>query len=342
FPETTIAQARERAGSINSKLDAGVNPNELRRERRSELMLDDLFALYMDRHAKPNNKRPENAESSYRLYLSQWGRRSLSTINRNEIQSLHAKLGRNKGKVTANIAIKLLSSLYNRAIDWGVFVGENPAKAIKKFREKSRDRFLNPDELGDFLTALKEEPEEDFRDLVLMLLLTGARRGNVQAMRWQDIDFKRKAWNIPETKTGESHLLPLSPQVMAILARRQESRSTDYVFPGRGKTGHIVEPKKAWGRLLSRAKINDFRLHDLRRTHGSWLAATGANISVIGKALGHKHISTTAIYARLDVDPVRQATEKATAAMMAGYGDLASTNVIQIDVEARREKKERK
>ena len=94
----------------------------------------------------------------------------------------------------------------------------------------------------------------------------------------------------------------------------------EWVFPSYGKTGHLVEPKKAWNRLLDRAEISDLRIHDLRRTLGSWQAATGASLPVIGKSLGHKNQATTAIYARLDLDPVRQAVNTATAAMLAAGG----------------------
>ena len=92
--------------------------------------------------------------------------------------------------------------------------------------------------------------------------------------------------------------------------------TSDYVFPGPGATGHLVEPRKAWKRILDRAEIEDLRIHDLRRSLGSWQAATGANLSVIGKTLNHKNVTTTAIYARLNLDPVREAMQKATTAML--------------------------
>ena len=77
----------------------------------------------------------------------------------------------------------------------------------------------------------------------------------------------------------------------------------------------MVEPKAVWKRILQRAGIENLRIHDLRRSLGSWQAATGANLSVIGKTLGHKNTSTTAIYARLNLDPVRESMSKAANAM---------------------------
>lgn len=110
----------------------------------------------------------------------------------------------------------------------------------------------------------------------------------------------------------------LIPQAIAILEKRYNSRANDWVFPSpSSKSGHIEEPKKAWKRILNRAGIKDLRIHDLLRTLGSWQAATGANSYIIGKSLGHKTQQATAIYARLNLDPVRASVERAAEAMLA-------------------------
>lgn len=82
-----------------------------------------------------------------------------------------------------------------------------------------------------------------------------------------------------------------------------------YVFPGRNERGHLTNISKAWTRIRIHAGLADVRIHDLRRTLGSWLAASGASLPLIGKALNHSQVSTTAIYARLSLDPVRTALE---------------------------------
>ena len=102
-----------------------------------------------------------------------------------------------------------------------------------------------------------------------------------------------------------------------------------YVFPRQtrnqeddsdGKPGHIVELKRAWARILKKAKLSELRIHDLRRTLGSWQAAMGASLQVIGKTLAHKNVSTTAIYSRLNLDPVKQSITEATNAMLMAGG----------------------
>lgn len=103
---------------------------------------------------------------------------------------------------------------------------------------------------------------------------------------------------------------------MDILRRRESHKNeSPWIFPGIGKIGHFADPKKAWKRILEKSHIQNLRIHDLRRSLGSWQAATGANLSIIGKTLGHKNTSTTAIYARLNLDPIRESMNKATDAM---------------------------
>ncbi|MBF0143626.1 MAG: site-specific integrase [Magnetococcales bacterium] len=118
----------------------------------------------------------------------------------------------------------------------------------------------------------------------------------------------------PKNKTPLT--IPLVPEVVEILSRLKEGATSERVFPApKSATGHLVEPRKAWERILARAGIVDARIHDLRRTLGSWMAIGGASLPVIGKGLGHKSQATTAIYARLSLDPVREAMQRATGAM---------------------------
>jgi integrase len=115
-----------------------------------------------------------------------------------------------------------------------------------------------------------------------------------------------------ENSGRETLTIVLTPLVVQILETRKASSTSPWVFPGTGKTKHLVEPKSAWRRILKRAALTDLRLHDLRRTLGSWQAATGASLPVIGKSLGHSSLAATAIYARLDTDPIRASVERAT------------------------------
>lgn len=330
YPDLSIEQARRKAAEINSAIAEGKSPADAVRAAKQEMTLDDLHDEYMTRCAA-FNRRPDKPKANYRLYLSAWGKRKLSTIKHEEVDRLHKKIGRENGIVTANIALKLLHVMFNKAInEWRIWSGDNPAHGIKKFPEQSRDRFLQADELPRFFQAVAEEPNEIIRDYVLISLLTGARRTNVLEMRWQDVNLDRAEWRIGMTKNGTPQTVTLSPEALEVLHNRKPLEEAAFVFPGTGKQGHLAEPKKGWARILERAGIADLRIHDLRRTLGSWQAKTGASLSIIGKSLNHKNQATTAIYARLDLDPVRQSVNTATSAMMAAAGVKQTAEVLPI------------
>jgi integrase len=147
---------------------------------------------------------------------------------------------------------------------------------------------------------------------------------NVLEAEWNQIDFDLMVWRIPITKNGDSQTIPLTPLAMEIFKRRRSDAEADerWIFQcdrkGRntGVRGHLVSPKKAWARLLERAGIDNLRIHDLRRTAGSYMAIQGVSPAIIGKALGHRSPQATAVYARLTQDPVRQALQNAQAALI--------------------------
>lgn len=241
------------------------------------------------------------------------------------------------GFVSANKAIGLLRAMYGFALDpkRGYFTGMNPASNHKMFQVQDRERFLQPSEMAPFFEAVAAEPNETMRDAILVALLTGQRRGNVLAMRWSEIDFERAEWRLSGelTKNGQPHVAPLTPEAFEILKRRSESRSSVFVFPSmskRNKTGHIGEPKTAWRRIMDRSGITELIFHDLRRTLGSWQARGGASLVMIGKSLNHKTPEASAIYARLDMDPVRQSMGSAASAMFEAGGMKATAQVVPL------------
>lgn len=135
-------------------------------------------------------------------------------------------------------------------------------------------------------------------------------------MRWSDLDLERGLWYIKITKNGTPQTVTLCPEAISILTERKKDTNSFFVFPGTGQSGHLKGPRKGWKRILKRAGIEDLRIHDLRRSFGSWQAITGASPLIIGKSLNHKNIQSTAIYSRLNIDPVRLLVNNAVAAMM--------------------------
>nr|WP_282100004.1 site-specific integrase [Thauera aromatica] len=249
---------------------------------------------------------------------------------------LHDAEKAGKSVATVRNIRALASGVFGKAVEWG-FLDYNPAQGVKVAGKKvSRDRFLQADELPRFFAAVAEE-EPAMRDFILLALLTGARRANLCAMHWRELDLSAGVWRIPRTKNDEPQAVTLCPEAAAILEARKAATGGGFVFPGTGRTGHIVEPKKAVARVMARAGIpygrdvpNGVTLHDLRRTLGSWQARTGASLAIIGKSLNHKSPQATAIYARLDLDPVRQSVNTATAAMLEAAGLKDKADVVAL------------
>lgn len=311
FPEMTVEQARNDALKTKAAIAGGVNPNLEKNKLRQEITFEELFREYMERYSRLHKKSWRSDEREVNKFLSHLFNRKISTITTQEIAKLHAKIGKENGPYQANRLLERIRAIFNKAIEWG-WKGANPSVGIKKFREQSRDRFMQTDELLRFHDALAEEKNETARDYIVMSLLTGARKSNVLAMQWSEINWERYEWRIADTKNGDPVTIALIPVAMEILKRRRRGTNSPWVFPSTRNAGHYSDPKKAWRRVMDAAAITDLRIHDIRRTLGSYQAITGSSLHIIGKSLGHKSQQATAIYSRLNLDPVRESLMRAT------------------------------
>jgi len=323
FPEISIENARKQALKIKSEVAQGINPNQEKDKLRQEITFGELFEQFMERYSKKYKITWEQDVREISRFTQHWYKKKISVITAQDIKILHEKVGGDNGLYQANRLFDKIRTMYNKAIEWG-WKGDNPAKGIKKFKEYSRDRFIQPDEMPRFFKALAEEENQLVKDYIYISLYTGARQGNVFAMQWEDVNLKIKEWRIPKTKNGESLTIPLIYEALEVLDNRKKKNAEldlkdfqkQWVFPSlTSKSGHLEEPKKVWKRILTKAQIKDLRIHDIRRTLGSYQAITGASLPIIGKSLGHKSSSTTQIYSRMNLDPVRQSVEKAVGLM---------------------------
>jgi integrase len=260
-------------------------------------------------------------------YCGEWKNRLVTAITRSVIKSWHTTISKKHGRFAADRAAALVRCVFNVAIKDQKLTGlANPAAGVTMNysdpAEYGRARYLKREELPRVFAALDAYADQNQADLFRLCLLTGARKGNVQTMRWQDLNQETLQWRIP----GEAHKngtpvdVPLIPIALAILNRRHAERKSDvWVFPSRKrnpKTPYMTGARPAWMAICKTANIEGVRIHDLRRTMGSWQALTGASLAVIGQSLGHKDAETTQIYARLNDDVVRSSMTKAAAAMI--------------------------
>ncbi|WP_137804028.1 site-specific integrase [Pseudomonas sp. G(2018)] len=390
FPTMTVEQARKQATAINAEIEAGANPAAVRRAIREEPTFVEMLAEMLDKKKKRDGspiiaRTKKDYLDTARLHMSAIANNKLSHISRSEVKAIHSKVSKKSAR-QADKAVAIISSVFNYAAEHEHFSGTNPASRIQKNMVVSRDRFALGAELPYLFAAIGESSLSDF---FLLALLTGARRSNLQAMAWRDLDLEARVWRIEMTKNGTPQNVTLSPEAVTVLkARKRTIGISPFVFPGEGKTGHLVEPKKAWAAVLLRASLRrlldhlsglgklsakerkqadqqittapaaaekhyrsiaavlkidpalydmtDLRIHDLRRTLGSWQAKTGASLAIIGKSLNHKTHQATAIYARLDLDPVRQSVETATQAMLEAAGVKQTASLVLISNQGRK------
>ena len=319
----SIDEAREAAGAHMVGLASGHNPAEGRRESRRGITPRQIFDDFLlHRRKRRGGFLAASTKRGYRYdfdnHLAPLADYPAARITREQVAALHSRIGR-EHPTAANRVLALVGALYAHADDRKLYIGHNPARGVEKFPEETRERFLRPDEFPKFMGALAETPEP-WRWMFALGLFTGARRGNVLTAHWSDIDAAARLWRLPSTKRGTPVTLPLSDETIAILWQIPRVAGTDYLFPSHGATGHITEPKKAWADLLDRAGLPDLKIHDLRRSFGSWQAMTGSSLPIIGKSLGHSTAQSTQIYSRLTVQPVVDSVGKATAAMLAAAG----------------------
>ena len=331
FPDLSIENARGKVSELNGQLARwgmndfnGDNPLKRNRQKSTALTLRELIEAYIDRHVMANAKSSERGDRAakylqwqFRTYLSQYGSRQPRSFGRSELVELHEHLGRKHGKVTANRTIQLLRRIIYWAKEKDLWTGDNPAAKLSLFKESKRKRYLLHDEAPQFFQALRTEQNVDLRDCVLLALFTGVRRSSVLSMRWEDLSVESAVCRIPDPKGGDPYDVPLIPAAIQVLKERKGRVGGNvWIFPSNSKSGHLVDPKRAYRKLLNRAGIMNFTYHDLRRTLGSWQALSNISLTIIGKSLGHKSLAATEIYAQLDIEPVRSAVLTASAALM--------------------------
>lgn len=329
FPDMPVELARNKAQEILVSIARGERPSK-DSQKDSSLLLGELFTRYIEEYAVHHCTTWKQTKSNFRRYFVDWLNRSVHKIELSEVQQRINELGRERGHHTANRAYDDLRAVFSWGKKFGYVSIENPCTGVTKFKTRSRERFLRPDEFDKFFSVLKIERNIDFRDYVYLSLFTGARQANVLAMRWAEIDFDLALWRIPITKNKDSQTLPLTNLALQVLVDRHEKKKSDeWVFPSDGVTGHLVEPKKAWRKFLLKSKLDDLRLHDLRRTLGSYMAMNNQSLQIIGKVLGHKSPAATQIYSRLAFDPLRQAMESAQASLVASQ-ELLPDDLVKI------------
>jgi integrase len=309
--------ARQEARKLRAQIDAGADPLGDIRAARAEPTMAELITRFLDEHV---SRRRPSTQKDYRGVIGRYIRpyfgavTKVADVTHADIEGLHRKVTALGRTYQANRVAAVLSKMFSLAIKWG-WRSDNPINGLERNPEYRRQRYLKADELQRLLAVLADYPEQTTVNAIRLLLLTGARKGEVLAMKWADIDLKAGLWSKPaaSTKQKREHEVPLSAPARQLLAAIPHHGP--FVFPGSGQRRHLVEVKKGWAAICKRAGIEGVRIHDLRHSFASQLASGGASLPLIGALLGHTQAQTTQRYAHLFVDPQRAAVEKIGAVM---------------------------
>lgn len=283
------------------------------------ITVEKLFQHYFEDHVALRCRSTAVIRRNFERYFESIRRKPAEALTPYETQKWHNMLGSKVGPVTANRSLQLLKAILNFGIKWQLIDCRNPTKAVRRFKEESRDRIVQMEEMPILLDAIEKHATVTTRDVFKLCLYTSQRIQNVCSMRWQDIDIKQGTWRISATdfKTGCSHEIPLVPEAVQLLSARLSSQNGSiWVFPGsRNSSKPMKWCYKAWHRITEAAGLPGIRPHDLRRTHASYQAANGESLVTIARTLGHKDFKSTAIYTRLGTESIR-------AAMIAAVGKM--------------------
>jgi integrase len=296
FPAWSVAAARQRAAELKRAVDNGGDPiGELAAERGAPTVAD-LCARFEAEHLP---KLRPSTQTMYRNIVKNeigpaLGTMKVAAVEYEHIDRLLSRISR-RAPYMANRVLAFLSKAFALSIKWR-WRTDNPVRGVERNPEHRRKRYLSPDELSRLMQALAEYSNQQVADVFRLLLLTGARKGEVLSATWDQFDLGEGIWTKPAstTKQRAEHRIPLSAPARQLLAKiREQGEPSKFVFPGPGPRGYRTSVKRDWAQVCRAAGISGLRVHDLRHSYAAQLASAGVGLHVIGGLLGHSQPQTT-------------------------------------------------
>ena len=306
--DVSVLEAKAKAFELQRTVlrngDVLAKPYELQVQRLT-------FSAFIHEHYTPHaksRKRSWKAEQGIlrRDILPALGEMRLDSITRfTLIRWQEGMLGKGLAASTCNRALFLLKYAFNCARRWG-FIAESPARDVQALPEKEfRERYLSEEEARRLLDELDAEKDQQAAHVIRLLLFTGARKSEILAARWENVDVGRGILTVPLSKSGKARHIPLSDAALNVLANIP--RSSEWLFPSPKTAGHMTSIFKAWDRVRTKAMLKDVRLHDLRHSFASFLVNDGCSLYEVQKILGHHDPRVTTRYAHLAQDSLLRA-----------------------------------
>lgn len=229
----------------------------------------------------------------------------LHEITSQNVEQYKAQRLREVSPSTVNKSLTSLKTVFNKAIAWEKFEGLNPVDKVKRLRVENKSlRYLEKEEIPRLLNCCAE----NIKPIVTVAIHTGMRKGEIFNLKWHDIDFKRGIIQLLKTKNNKVRHIPMNETVSDIIISIRKNPDSSYVFASKdGKPYNDI--KRSFKTALNKARIKDFRFHDLRHTFASQLVMGGVDLNTVRELLGHSTIEMTLRYAHLSPNFKRQAVD---------------------------------
>lgn len=311
----TVDEARNKARLWLAEAAKGGDPSGERQDGRRAPSFAEFSDRYMTEYARPKNKPSTLRETRRmldRILLPSFGALKLADIQRPDVARLNHKL--HETPYMANRALALLSNMLNVAERWALRPDySNPCRHIQRAKEKRRERYLSEAELARLGAALlkAEQIQSELPSAIAairLLIFTGARASEILTLRWDAVNWEKKCLQLADSKTGPKPIY-LNAPASEVLSKIHPVPGNPYVITGGKEGDHLKDLEKPWQRIRGLAEIVDVRLHDLRHSFASIAVSGGMSLPMIGGLLGHRNTATTARYAHLAADPLRQAND---------------------------------
>ena len=291
-----------------------VDPLEVRNERREAPTVSNLWSEYERVHFPTlSNRSQVDQRGMWSNYiLPEFASVLVKELTSRQVDRLHAKISE-KAPTRANRVLEVLRKALNLSIRWE-WIEKNPADGFRRNAEHARERFLTPVEYERVFIALDKMKNQKAANAIRLLILTGARRGEVLGLEWEDLDLDLGIWNRPphKSKDRKRKRIPLSSEALILLRSMRDQTNGKFLFPTSNGT-HMSDLNRPWRWIRSEIDLPDLRIHDLRHSFASILVSSGETLETIGKLLGHSQYQTTMRYAHLMDDPLRNAANSFSA-----------------------------
>lgn len=310
-----LTDARKWAQQVESSIREGKYFKNAESKKHTFKELIDRYVMGV----LPNKKDSRKREGQLMWWKEQLGHYLLSEVTpaiiaekRDLLLSGVTPRGTKRSPATVVRYLAALSHAFTVGCnEWG-WVDDSPLRKVTKPKEpRGRVRFLDTSERECLLRVCQESKNRYLYMVVVLALSTGMRLGEIMQLRWGDVDLEKGRIILHETKNGERRVVPLVSYALQLLRDLMEKRHGDTIllFPS-NKRKKSMNLRGAWESAVQKAKLLDFRFHDLRHSCASYLAMSGASLTEISEVLGHKTLQMVKRYSHLSESHTSKVVEK--------------------------------